>query len=168
MPECNWEEIKTSVVFGGEKKNLSVYSRTDTAPVCSSLGWNTEKSLAKRSKHWLCALEPEKDNNKHFIYSVIQHLVKGWNNSYQPPSLSFCLLLKSQPCDQTLLCSPHEERSPEPRAQTAQSTHSWRGTSCLERFCRWCPRVLRWLRTGGTCSKDIFLHLCRNTFQCPS
>lgn len=42
-------EIKTSVVFGGGQKNISVYGSIDTAPVCSSLGRNTYKGVAKKA-----------------------------------------------------------------------------------------------------------------------
>lgn len=132
MPECAWEEIKKSVVSGGGKPDLSVYSSIDTAPVRSFLGWNREKTLAKKSKHWLCALEPEKGNTNHFTYSVIQNLLKVPNNSYQPPSLSFYLLLKLQsPDTATAAFSSLRKGAQSQTAQTAAEDSQLEGHNLL-------------------------------------
>lgn len=123
--------------------------------MCSFSDWNAEKTLARRSEHLLAALEPEKDNNKHFTYSFIKmwwkfeitlpkHLL--WVSicfwSYSPVTRHCCTLLP-------------EERAQSQTAQTAQRSHSLRGTSCLESFCRWCPRVSTWLRTGEHVSRTV-------------
>lgn len=65
------------------------------------------------------------------------------------------------PMTQPLLHSPHWGKEPRVKQlRQLQRIHSLRGTTCLERFCRCCPRVPSWLlHTGGTCSKDVFLHL---------
>lgn len=121
--------------MGGKRKNLSVYSSIDTAPVCSFLGWNTEKSLAKKSKHLLCALNQRRIR---IITLHIQSLKIWWKFEITftnhllwisicfwgySPMISHCCIL------------PTEERSPEPNSSdSCRGSTAWGAQVAWEGF----------------------------------
>lgn len=174
MPECNWEEIKTSVVFGGGTKEYISLWQYRHCTCVFLLGLEYMQRCSYKGKRLPCAMELLWNYAELKIITLYFCSLKiCWifflNSSCQLSSLSFYLLFKLQSRERTAIWLLTKGRSTEPSSSESCSKGSpawgeaaWKGFPVSEIPCTVQDRgnVLQWHFHGSL--KWV------NAFQCPS